>query len=280
VFVVDVGGSAAVAIDGGYKSSWDQALRVAPDGSVIAAPMRDEGLVNVYDGRTMALLRSIHCGEMFGPLVFSPDSSTLLIAHRDGCVTLWRVADASLIRELWGHSDYVNTPAFSHSSRLFATPSDDATIKLWRMSDGAKLRTLTGHTSYVKQVAFTPDDAQLVSISFDASMRVWRVADGALLRVVALPSKALSLCVAADGRSVFTGCEKGELQQWRLSDGRELRRMPGHSFAVNDMCLLRGGAVLVSGSSDSTVRFWRVADGALLRTVTLEAAVLAVAALP
>jgi WD40 repeat protein len=82
---------------------------------------------------------------------------------RDTTIKLWDVATGREVRTLTGHTDWVNSVAFSPDGRLLASGSGDETIKLWDVATGREVRTLTGHTDYVKSVAFSPNGKLLAS---------------------------------------------------------------------------------------------------------------------
>jgi hypothetical protein len=81
------------------------------------------------------------------------------------------------VTTLSGHTDEVNSVAFSPDGRLLASGSADYTIKLWDVASGSLVRTLTGHTDYVLSVAFSPDGRLLASGSDDKTIKLWDISD-------------------------------------------------------------------------------------------------------
>jgi len=81
----------------------------------------------------------------------------------------------SITATLAGHSDSVNSVAFSPDGATVASGSGDTTVRLWDAASGALTATLEGHSSIVHSVAFSPDGATVASGSWDKTVRLWDV---------------------------------------------------------------------------------------------------------
>src|SRR6266536_2298979 len=90
----------------------------------------------------------------------------------DETVRLWDAFTGALLQTLEGHSDLVNSVAFSPDSKQVVSRSGDQTVRLWDAVTGALLQTLEGHSDPVSSVAFLPDSKQVVSGSVDLTVRL------------------------------------------------------------------------------------------------------------
>ena len=124
-------------------------------------------------GQTVqALLEALKAGQAFKQL----DSSAETTKHIRGRVIAVLQQAVSAVKErnhLEGHSNSVNSVAFSPDGKTLASASSDNTIKLWHLESQKPIATLTGHSNWVYSVAFSPDGKTLASASDDNTIKLW-----------------------------------------------------------------------------------------------------------
>ncbi|NCR26553.1 MAG: protein kinase [Microcystis aeruginosa LE13-04] len=173
-----------------------------------------------------------------------------------------------LDKTLTGHSDCLDSVAYSPDGRYLASGSRDNTIKIWEVATGKELRTLTGHSEIVFSVAYSPDGRYLASGSRDNTIKIWEVATGKVRTITGHSGWVFSVAYSPDGRYLASGSADKTIKIWEVATGKQLRTLTDHSMTVWSVAYSPDGRYLASGSLDKTIKIWEVATGTELRTLT------------
>ena len=192
---------------------------------------------------------------------------------------------------LWasgGHSDSVNSVAYSPDGQLLVSGSSDRTIKLWRQ-DGTFVRSLAipydfNHQLFdVLSVAVSPDSTLIAAGvqqtigggQFTSAVHIWRISDGQLVQTFTgyaiggvTNTGVTSVAFSADGQYLASGSKDQSVKVWRMSTGTMVSSRSDHAQQVNAVAFSRDGQWLASASNDRTAKLYRTSDWGLERTLT------------
>ena len=245
----------------------DMALGVAfgPAGAELVSVGRDR-TVRVWDvgkrEQTQAFRPEGAASEdprIVQAIAYSPDDSLLAVAGEGVSVDLWRASDRTKTGSLPGHTDTVNTLAWSGNGKLLVTGSTDRTAIVYDLTTN-KVRHTLKHPGAVFAVAMTRDGKTIATGGFDKVVRLWD-ADTGLEKGQRIGHTASVRCLAfsPDGKSLASGGSDYAVRLWSLEDDKELRVLRDHTKTVRSVAFLPDGS-LVSGGDDRVVRIWSMPD--------------------
>ncbi|KIK33874.1 hypothetical protein CY34DRAFT_813302 [Suillus luteus UH-Slu-Lm8-n1] len=129
--------------------------------------------------------------------------------------------------------------------------------------------TLKGHGNWIGCISYFPDGQRMISGSRDKTARQWDLKAGNLKEIEAardVCDEVWAVAVSRDSRWIVTGggdYERPELKASEVETGI-VKKLQGHSEAINCIDISEDSTLLASGSFDKTARIWNLDTGKLV----------------
>lgn len=202
------------------------AVAVSPDGKTLATAGFDN-TVKLWDiGADGALkekkVLAGHTGPVYAVVFHPKDDKIVATASQDKTARIWDVTDGKTKAELKGHTDIVDTIAFSPDGKALATAGADKSVRLWNPADGKELKTLGSHDGSVYAVAFSPDGKLLASAGAgkDSLVKIWDVKDQKELTQLKGHEQPVTAVVFAGNDTVVTASMDRSIRTWTTKDAK------------------------------------------------------------
>jgi WD40 repeat protein len=239
----------------------------SPDGQTLAVAAGTPGqlgelkLFGVTDGRH--LRTPVRARDAVFALAFSPDGSRLVCGGADRTLTVARVADGQIERQIEDHADWIMDVNWSPDGLKLVSSSRDKSCKVFESQTGHPVVTFSGHGEPVYTAAFLADNQTVVSGGSDRKLRVWTTAEAKEVRAIEGFSGDIFRLHVLAGDQVLAASGDKNLHLHNAADGAQLRLFAGHSDWVYTLSTHLPSKRLASGCYDGEVRIWNMEDGSL-----------------
>jgi WD40 repeat protein/uncharacterized caspase-like protein len=200
---------------------------------------------------------------------------TLDNEEHGGDIRLLDLASGHVLGLLRGHSDVVQSLAFSPDGKLLASGSGDEAVRVWDLGAGAgdwskaedgtlkvPCQVLEGHTDSVYGLTFVPGSdgqATLASGSLDKTIRLWRRDRsgrwGSQAPLTGHTAVVVRVAASPDGRTLASASFDRSVRLWDARNGKFLRVLGEIGVSVDMIAFMPDGQALVAAADN------RVYDG-------------------
>jgi WD40 repeat protein/tetratricopeptide (TPR) repeat protein len=279
-------GSPQLMLDTGGHTALIKGLIFTPDGKQLVSA-GDDKVIRVWDKETGSIVRTIRGQVGPGPegriyaLALSPEGRWLATGGwmapgrgvRDkeiGDIRLYDFATGNLVALLRGHTDGVNSLAFSADGKLLISGSGDGTAILWDVANRRLVHRLWGHRQFVYATSFTRDGMRAVTGSDDGTLKLWSVNDGKeITTLTGHKGRVFRLAISAADGTIASGSYDGEIRLWDDKTG-QFRRTLANVGRVGALTFSPDGKRLLACSAavPDHCHVWELATGNEIVTYT------------
>ena len=202
-------------------------------------------------------------------VAFSPVNSQLVAsAGEDNTIKLWNLRKETA-RTLKGHTDVINSIAFSPNGRLLASVSHDRTIKLWNIHNEKNIATLREGTQF-HTVAFSPD-GKLLATGGWMHVKLWNVGRRTEIATLLHDQPVQTVAFSEDGEFLAVGDGSrdgaGTVKVWNIQEQQVIATLQDDLKFVRAVTFSSDNRILATSSYNGEVKVWDVLTWELLRAI-------------
>ncbi|HEX7312605.1 MAG TPA: caspase family protein [Pyrinomonadaceae bacterium] len=266
-----------------------KAVAVSPDARYSLTGGAD-GRVMIWDNKSGEPRQTIEHESAVTAAAFSKDGGQILVGNADGKARLYKelgrmknplgevnandaaefpgiplTGPGSLfigVRVFRGHTDEINSVAFSQDGRLILTASSDGKVRSWDASSGEQAGMIVEAGDPVFAASFSPDGRLILTAGSDplAPLNLWETATGRRVNVnFDVDGPVLSAAFSPDGRRVAASSGR-DVYLWDVNGANRVR-LQGHTDRVTSVSFSPDAQLLLTGSNDNSLRLWQVGAG-------------------
>ena len=244
----------------------------------------DDKVVRVWDVNTGQVARVLrgqigeaHEGKLFAAAL-SPDNRYLAVAgwlagdaETWGAIRIHDFQTGAVLALLKGHTNVIDSLAFSPDNRHLASGSADNTVRIWDIEAKTAVKLSPEHGDGILGLAFSPDGKRLVSGSDDHTLHLWDASSGKLIREMPGHEKAVRTALfSPDGRYIVSGSDDKTIRLWDAHTGEPIRQLAENETKVFALSFSPDGHRLLAGAGSIpyTCAVYEFPSGKLLTRFT------------
>jgi WD40 repeat protein len=198
---------------------------------------------------------------------FSPDGRVVaIVGAKDHGITLLR--DGVRDEAFMGHTDVINSIAFTPQSDKLVSASTDRSVRIWAVSNG-RVEQVLSHPQSVSVAVFSADGKQVLSGDTSGAIRIWNTADGVKVSelVPDIESDQVTM-IATDpmGQIAAATYANGKLRVWQLDVSTLLYTADIAAQPDHILTFTQDGQTLIVGAGNEIMLF-RATDGSVVQVL-------------
>lgn len=263
---------------------WSQSLERAVDqwlasklGVALIGPPSDQTQPNLAKALTDPSIPQKGHLDAITTLAISPDSRTLVSGSRDFTLKLWDLKTGQLLRTLSEHYEPIVSGHFVNGGKSLISSSISGKVLQWELPAAKLSRSFVNYTAMrpeggIRTTVIDPEKRVMASSAWGGSILLYNLKTDKVTRIPSqLMASEQAMVMSPDARTLVTSNSDGQIQQWNVSTGKLLKRLPNtqgwqSSELTSAIVLNRPGTTLITGSWGGKIGVWNFQTGQLLKT--------------
>jgi WD40 repeat protein len=148
----------------------------------------------------------------------------------DKTVQVWEALTGENVVIYRGHTDTVNTVAWSPDGKSIASGAADGTVRLWDVATGMQMYVYRGHQASVNSIVWSPDSQRIASGASDKTVQILDATSGNHVYTYHGHTDVVSsVSWSPDGKYIASGSWDKTVQVWDAVTGDVLYTYNGYN---------------------------------------------------
>lgn len=170
----------------------------------------------------------------------------------DYSIQVWNPIDSTLIYNLYGHNDTINTIIYDKYFDRIISGSDDFTIKIWILNQLDPILSLEDHQEPINSICIDYNggiNSKIISGSDDCTIKIWDFNSEDPLNTLDLHTEAVNVvCFDNDLKIIISGGNDNNIFCTDINTGMVLKNFNDHLNAIISICCDENNKKLYSSS--------------------------------
>lgn len=199
--------------------------------------------------------------QVIAGVAWSPDGAYFLAYSRSGDIRIFGV-DGSVITQLLGHGDGINSAVWNHDAMLVLSSGDDGTARVWQVLEmglpvgEGEVQRFAAPDGQVFVAGWNANESQIASGYEDGAIRIWDATSGEeMAQLVGHEVTVKVLAWNPSQNRLASGDINGRVIIWDAQAGQPLFTLE-HGGEIFSIQWNRAGTQLLVSSDDGRVHLW------------------------
>jgi WD40 repeat protein len=159
---------------------------------------------------------------------FDPTGRYVFAAAQDNTIQRWELAAPNTKVAFTGHRSWVRGLAFHAANRKLLSSDYTGKVFVWTTDAATPQveRIIDAHEGWARAAVVSPDSTKFATCGNDNLVKLWNSADFSLIRTFeGHTCHVYNVAFHPNGRELVSGDLRGNVKQWNIQTGQEMRTM-------------------------------------------------------